>query len=234
MKISDLLSIPWEQINKMSYDEMYKYQKQIGVYAERRRKAALEAYHRNNIPLPTIYKDEVNTKFSFKPSGNKNDLRSQISKTRNFLQAKTSTIKGWKDTLKNFVDRLNEKVGLDNKSINKFELDENQYKALWDIYNKLEEIQSSATTKDFYDSNQRQREIYEAMVDIQIPKNITQFTSEFNKEFIGDMIDYFSEKIRNKYEETQLNSDDISSEDILSLGSNNEYTDDYNFIKRKK
>lgn len=230
MKISDLLSIPWEQINKMSYEEMYKYQKQIGVYAERRRKAALEAYHRNNIPLPTIYKDEVNTKFSFKPSGNKNDLRRQISKTRNFLEAKTSTIKGWKDTLKNFVDRLNEKVGLDNKSINKFELDENQYKVLWDIYNKLEEIQSSATTKDFYDSNQRQREIYEAMVDLQIPKDMS---SDLYKEFIGDMVDYFSEKIRNKYEETQLNSDDISSEDILSLGSNNEYTDD-NFIKRKK
>jgi hypothetical protein len=231
MKISDLLSIPWEQINKMSYEEMYKYQKQIGVYAERRRKAALEAYHRNNIPLPTIYKDEVNTKFSFKPSGNKNDLRRQISKTRNFLEAKTSTIKGWKDTLKNFVDRLNEKVGLDDKSINKFELDENQYKALWDIYNKLEEIQSSATTKDFYDSNQRQREIYEAMDDLQIPKDMS---SDLYKEFIGDMVDYFSEKIRNKYEETQLNSDDISSEDILSLGSNNEYTDDDNFIKRKK
>lgn len=231
MKISDLLSIPWEQINKMSYEEMYKYQKQIGVYAERRRKTALEAYHRNNIPLPTIYKDEVNTKFSFKPSGNKNDLRRQISKTRNFLEAKTSTIKGWKDTLKNFVDRLNEKVGLDDKFINKFELDENQYKALWDIYNKLEEIQSSATTKDFYDSNQRQREIYEAMVDLQIPKDMS---SDLYKEFIGDMVDYFSEKIRNKYEETQLNSDDISSEDILSLGSNNEYTDDDNFIKRKK
>lgn len=231
MKISDLLSIPWEQINKMSYEEMYKYQKQIGVYAERRRKAALEAYHRNNIPLPTIYKDEVNIKFSFKPSGNKNDLRRQISKTRNFLEAKTSTIKGWKDTLKNFVDRLNEKVGLDDKSINKFELDENQYKALWDIYNKLEEIQSSATTKDFYDSNQRQREIYEAMVDLQIPKDMS---SDLYKEFIGDMVDYFSKKIRNKYEETQLNSDDISSEDILSLGSNNEYTDDDNFIKRKK
>ena len=231
MKISDLLSIPWEQINKMSYDEMYKYQKQIGVYAERRRKAALEAYHRNNIPLPTIYKDEVNTKFSFKPSGNKNDLRRQISKTRNFLQSKTSTIKGWKDTLKNFVDRLNEKVGLDNKSINKFELDENQYKALWDIYNKLEEIQSSATTKDFYDSTQRQSEIYEAMVDLQIPKDIS---SDLYKDFIGDMVDYFSKKIRNKYEENQLNSDDISSEDILSLGSNNEYTDDDNFIKRKK
>ena len=231
MKISDLLSIPWEQINKMSYDEMYKYQKQIGVYAERRRKAALEAYHRNNIPLPTIYKDEVNTKFSFKPSGNKNDLRRQISKTRNFLESKTSTIKGWKDTLKNFVDRLNEKVGLDSKSINKFELDENQYKALWDIYNKLEEIQSSATTKDFYDSTQRQSEIYEAMVDLQIPKDIS---SDLYKDFIGDMVDYFSKKIRNKYEETQLNSDDISSEDILSLGSNNEYTDDDNFIKRKK
>lgn len=231
MKISDLLSIPWEQINKMSYEEMYKYQKQIGVYAERRRKAALEAYHRNNIPLPTIYKDEVNIKFSFKPSGNKNDLRRQISKTRNFLEAKTSTIKGWKDTLKNFVDRLNEKVGLDDKSINKFELDENQYKALWNIYNKLEEIQSSATTKDFYDSNQRQREIYEAMVDLQIPKDMS---SDLYKEFIGDMVDYFSKKIRNKYEETQLNSDDISSEDILSLGSNNEYTDDDNFIKRKK
>ena len=231
MKISDLLSISWEQINKMSYDEMYKYQKQIGVYAERRRKAALEAYHRNNIPLPTIYKDEVNTKFSFKPSGNKNDLRRQISKTRNFLQSKTSTIKGWKDTLKNFVDRLNEKVGLDNKSINKFELDENQYKALWDIYNKLEEIQSSATTKDFYDSTQRQSEIYEAMVDLQIPKDIS---SDLYKDFIGDMVDYFSKKIRNKYEENQLNSDDISSEDILSLGSNNEYTDDDNFIKRKK
>lgn len=231
MKISDLLSIPWEQINKMSYEEMYKYQKQIGTYAERRRKAALEAYHRNNIPLPTIYKDEVNTKFSFKPSGNKNDLRRQISKTRNFLEAKTSTIKGWKDTLKNFVDRLNEKVGLDDKYINKFELDENQYKALWDIYNKLEEMQSSATTKDFYDSNQRQREIYEAMVDLQIPKDMS---SDLYKEFIGDMVDYFSEKIRNKYEETQLNSDDISSEDILSLGSNNEYTDDDNFIKRKK
>ena len=231
MKISDLLSIPWEQINKMSYDEMYKYQKQIGVYAERRRKAALEAYHRNNIPLPTIYKDEVNTKFSFKPSGNKNDLRRQISKTRNFLESKTSTIKGWKDTLKNFVDRLNEKVGLDNKSINKFELDENQYKALWDIYNKLEEIQSSATTKDFYDSTQRQSEIYEAMVDLQIPKDMS---SDLYKDFIGDMVDYFSKKIRSKYEETQLNSDDISSEDILSLGSNNEYTDDDNFIKRKK
>lgn len=231
MKISDLLSIPWEQINKMSYEEMYKYQKQIGAYAERRRKAALKAYHRNNIPLPTIYKDEVNTKFSFKPSGNKNDLRRQISKTRNFLEAKTSTIKGWKDTLKNFVDRLNEKVGLDDKYINKFELDENQYKALWDIYNKLEEIQSSATTKDFYDSNQRQREIYEAMVDLQIPKDMS---SDLYKEFIGNMVDYFSEKIRNKYEETQLNSDDISSEDILSLGSNNEYTDDDNFIKRKK
>ena len=231
MKISDLLSIPWEQINKMSYDEMYKYQKQIGVYAERRRKAALEAYHRNNIPLPTIYNDEVNTKYSFKPSGNKNDLRRKISQTRNFLESKTSTIKGWKNTLKNFVDRLNEKVGLDDKSINKFELDENQYKALWDIYNKLEEIQSSATTKDFYDSTQRQSEIYEAMVDLQIPKDMS---SDLYKDFIGDMVDYFSKKIRNKYEETQLNSDDISSEDILSLGSNNEYTDDDNFIKRKK
>lgn len=231
MKISDLLSIPWEKINKMSYDEMYKYQKQIGIYAERRRKTALAAYQRNDIPLPTIYKDEANTKFSFKPSGNKNDLRRQISKTRNFLEAKTSTIKGWKDTLKNFVNRLNEKVGLDDKTINKFELDENQYKALWDIYNKLEELRPSATTKDFYDSNQRQREIYEVMVDLQIPKDMS---SDLYKEFIGDLVDYFSEKIRNKYEETQLNSDDISSEDILSLGSNNEYTDDDNFIKRKK
>lgn len=217
MKISDYLNIPWEKINKMSYDELVKYQKAIGGFAERRRNKALTKIMNENLPLPTAYKETnhyaINLTYDFGVTDSKgtllsiNDIKRKISVTRRFLKTKTSTVGGWKKTLQSFGKRMGIK-GIKSK------LTKDQYDMLWRIYNKVEEQYKSDTSKDTYDSTQRQTDIYNFIIENEISQDM------LTEKGIQDIIEA---RATNRYEEAREKENVDFLEDGLNIGASNEH-----------
>ena len=84
-------------------------------------------------------------------------LRYKFKKIQNFLNDKTSTVSGWKNTMENFYERL---LGVKNAK-GREHLGKVNYNQFWKIYNKVQELQ----TYSDLDSNQVQKLIYSLRID---------------------------------------------------------------------
>lgn len=213
MKISDYLNIPWEKINKMSYDELLKYQKSIGGFAERRRKKAMTKIMNDNLPTPTAYNEYTENKtYNFGVTDENgvllpiNELKRKVRMTRTFLATKTSTVKGWEKTLSDFGKRIGFK-GIKSK------LTKEQYDMLWRIYNKVEEEYKSDTSKDTYDSTQRQEEIFNLIVENGERPILTE----------EGIFEFIKARASNKYEDARRKENEKFLDDGLNVGASNEH-----------
>jgi len=152
-KWQELANIDINKISKMSRRDLAKTVSALASVGDKRIKRfnANQAKH-GGADSPAIAQNKKNGG-NFSVAGKTvNQLRAEFRRVSNFLNAKTSTAKGWKDTKREFKDRLNFQ-GLDDDRIDEF----------WSAYAKLQELnQGFLSSKDF-DSLQLQKFIRDEM-----------------------------------------------------------------------
>lgn len=104
---------------------------------------------------------------------NVNELRSEFVRAKTFLNAKTSTSKGYKKVIKEFEERVGGKMSI------------SQTKTFWEAYNKL--VETNPHQLQEYGSDKVQRMLRDEMVD----NNITD---------PDDLVKYGMSKLDSMYE----------------------------------
>ena len=154
MNINDLLNLDIRDVQKMTRNELAKAVSTLGSAANKRVKRQIE----KDISSPAVRGfvragglEPVNGEFKLAKGGyntkdmgngvtkvsalisvkgkNINQLRSEYVRAKTFLNAKTSTIKGFKQVQKEFETRIGGKLTTDEQ------------KDFWSAYNKLSELE---------------------------------------------------------------------------------------------
>ena len=134
MSIHDIMNIELDTFNKMSEKELKAVTSRL-VSAGNKRIRRLKAKDINSPSLRSLGADDV---FSVKLSKDMNKkqrvnaIRQEFAKIRNFLSAKTSTIKGYKAYSKKMVSDISEATGIPAKDINA--------NRLFDTLHKMQEM----------------------------------------------------------------------------------------------
>ena len=137
LKIKDITKLKYSDYAKFDEDKLLKYAKQALSYSIAGAKSALEALKKHpDLPVPIEYRkaeaktviDVLRDEFEDKDLSKMHisQVRRALRLSIGFLNTKTRTIKGWKEYLNNFVERIGEKA---NIVINK-----QDYKRYWDLY----------------------------------------------------------------------------------------------------
>ena len=167
-KTEYLINIPPELINSLSKENLYKLTKSLSIISSSRKKRIMD-FMVDNPELPTANIFREGHKISYmdeKLSPNKElsiqKLRNLYLKQRNFLTAKSSTIKGFTEILDDFYKRISKGMKEVNKIVGYEEnevrvLNKEDYKKLWQLYNEVKD----RYTGSGFDSNQIQSMVYE-------------------------------------------------------------------------
>ena len=215
-KTDYLTSINPELINSMPKELLYKLTKSLSITALSRR-TKLERYLEENQDVPTANIFREGHKIDYKEeklSPNRNmsiqKLRNLYIKQRNFLQAKSSTVKGLTEILEDFYSRITESVktihNVNDNSSGVRPLSREDYKKLWKVYSQIEEHFTGAG----YDSNQIQSMVYE----------IVEEYGEYND--VEDLVQLVLENYSPEYMYELKKSKEIEdngTEDFLSIGN---------------
>jgi len=136
--ISQLMSIDIEDINSMKTSDLAKIVQQLADAGNKRLKRLATSGNEDSF----AYKSAMESGGRFSISGqraNQGKLKSEFVRVRNFLQAKTSTVKGWKNEIKNVVNRLSnsESVSIPKKNIQEYMEDVENRRFYWNAYNEI-------------------------------------------------------------------------------------------------
>lgn len=108
--------------------------------------------------------NKYQSQFSIKGK-NYNQVQHQVAQMREFLSAKTSTLKGWKKVKKSVEKRVGG------------ELNEQQYNKLWKVYNSTFKTRGGEMSQ--YDSKQLQQMLYSMVSTGRKNKSISSLKQEF-------------------------------------------------------
>lgn len=158
----EILSLSWEDLSKLSTNDLYMYAKESARYAKERRTKLINGLIEKNLPLPPSLqrwttKNEIPDPFNYrndklsqvigynsydKGYGNvdftvsrdmeKNELLHKINLSKKFITSETSTISNWETYYRGIISRISSKS---NTAINP-----SDYPLYWDLYNKVKEI----------------------------------------------------------------------------------------------
>lgn len=134
MTTSELLNLSSVEISKLKKPQLRKIVQILASTANKR----LKRLHEKVISTPASRYANKSGKFSTKGK-NINQLRAEYIRAKNFLQSKTSTLKGYKKFKKEVQKNLSEK-GINISSDN---LDQ-----IFNIYEKLKDINPSVAEKN--------------------------------------------------------------------------------------
>lgn len=206
-----------EELSKLTRQQLIRRLKKANQLAVERRSEALE-YLKNNpdVPTPLIYKnytktvrpkhgaiDWKNYDFDFENGETLNQLRHKLITTRNFLNAKTSSIQGWLNTLQDLTIQIGKDLGI---SVDVNELSGYKYKRLWRVFNKV--IESNPNLASSHeDSTQLRNMIFRTMT---------------QKEYRGYGVDRLTNVIESMIDDNYMNrtgelSDIIDEEEYQEL-----------------
>ena len=132
--ISDILSIDYNTFNILGLSDMRKVVGRL-VSAGNKRIRRFENANESSPALNQVYRS--GGAFSTKGK-NLNQLRSEFARAKNFLEAKTSTRKGWRAFKKETIE------GLKKKGVN---ITEKQFDKVWQSYEKLKEISPEVSNR---------------------------------------------------------------------------------------
>ena len=134
MGIKDIMNIDLDTFNKMNERELKQITSRL-VSAGNKRIRRLKSKDINSPALRSLGEDDI---FSVKLSKDMNKkqrvnaIRQEFAKIRNFLSAKTSTLKGYRQYSKKMVKEISEATGIAEKDINA--------NRLFDALHKLQEM----------------------------------------------------------------------------------------------
>ena len=199
MTIKDYINLPSETINSMTKEELLKLTRQFALPTTAKQRRLFNSDEFKDLPVVSSVLDYQNTSFFVNKNMSLNELRHIARLQKNFLQLKTSSLSGIKDVLDDFYDRII-KTGIEKGVvIERVKLNKEQYKKLWEVYNRIESEYQSVG----YDSNQIQTEIYKVI------------SSERAYMSVDDIIESLPNSSR-IYEEYKTG--DIDDDDIFSFG----------------
>ena len=171
--LEELKNLTYEDIKHLSKPQMFDLTKQIQKYARAQKATTIKKLKQYGIPEPVIYREFGEKKTSasqkrltFKTYMNKvksnqgrNYLISAFFDAQNFLNAKTSTIEGWRQSMKTFERTIKAHTG---KKLNwgSIKTDEEKFATFFKLYN---ELKSKETDWKFLDSSQAFKDIADYM-----------------------------------------------------------------------
>ena len=185
MTTQELLNLSGVEISKLKKSELRKIVQILASTSNKR----LKRLHQKGISTPASRYVDKNGKFYTKGK-NINQLRAEYIRAKNFLQSKTSTIKGYKRFKKEVQKNLAEK-GINISSDN--------LESIFNIYEKLKDINPSVAEKNL--KYITLKEISEELKDGQtedeilsrINDNLSQmYEQEMELEKHGSISDFFT------------------------------------------
>lgn len=185
LSIQDIMSMDWNDLNKLSAKEMKQVTSRLVSAANKRvRRLQKTKLGTSSLAYQTVEKRGRN--FSVRGK-NVNQVRNEFKIARNFLNMKTSTVTGWKDYQKDVANRVKSSTGID---VSKWSVD--LQSKMWKVYRKFEESYGGTFRKG--DSDRIQKMLVEMLDE-------TETMSE--KELIKSLEDKYTDL----YEDEQM--DDI-------------------------
>ena len=139
--------------------KLLKIVKESAYYANKRRNKSLEILEREELPVPNAYrryseqeKDRgysswLDVNFNLTENDLKGSeqqiiqkLRNKFAQNMNFLSTKTSTVKGWKETLRGYEKNLVSQSNLNTEETKRLQqLFKDNFDLVWKSYNKIEQ-----------------------------------------------------------------------------------------------
>lgn len=187
LKITDIMSMDWEQLNRLSTKEMKQLTSRL-VSASNKRIRALEKTKLGKSSF--AYQSVANRGRKFSVRGKTvGQVKQEFSLASNFLRMKTSTVKGWQKYRKSVEERTAGATG--GESV---EWSERTWGKYWKVYRRFEEQHGGTFKKG--DSDRIQQMLRSIM--------------ESSDKRMG--ADSFQRMIEDEYEDMYEN--DIDEEDV--------------------
>lgn len=134
MTITDIMNMDIDKFNKLNKKDLQKVVGRLVSAGNKR----LRSFERSGQKSPaTRHVNKSGGVFSTKGK-NINELRSEYTRAKNFLQSKTGTRKGWEQVKRETVASLNE-MGVP--------MTKEQFDDVWEAYEDLKELSPSVATK---------------------------------------------------------------------------------------
>ena len=175
MKVSDVLNMPLNKIMSMFREDLATYTRALVRESNKR----LSNMKKRGITTPaTAFIKKHGGKFSLRTrkgrEKNVAELREEFQRAKGFIEAETSTVRGFRSWETKVADTLKTNAGIDYNS-----LTETQKRRFWQVYAKLEETDQA----NVYGGNYRTsvKEIYDAVKSGLRKKDIDTFVIELNK-----------------------------------------------------
>lgn len=190
LKISDIVSMDWEQLNKLSTSDLKSLTNRL-VSASNKRIRRLEKTERGKSSFAYQSVEERGRKFSTRGK-NVNQLKQEFKLAKQFLGYKTSTVKGWKE----YRTKVEQRTGYatEGESVNWSERTWSKY---WKVYRRFEETHGGTYKKG--DSDRIQQMLTEIMKSSDKRKSADSFQKMIEDEYqdmyeseeYDDIDDYF-------------------------------------------
>lgn len=176
LTISDILDMDWETINKMSASDLRAVTSRL-VSASNKRIRRLEKTPTGTSSFAYQSVEERGRMFSVKGKS-VNQLKNEFKIASNFLRFKTSTVKGWKKYRSKMEKSVSDATYGESQTWS-----EKTWSKLWKVYRRTEELHGGSFKKG--DSDKIQKKLYSIFADSDKRRSV----------------DYFSDKLEDKYNE---------------------------------
>ena len=187
--INDLINISVEELNSMSKRDLSRVVSRLSSTANKR----LQRFDdKGNITPATISAEKSGGRFKAKGK-TINQLRSEFIRVRNFLNLKTSTVRGYKKFKEDFFDRVEAKSGI------RLRMTDDKLSRFWRIYDKTANL-----SPFFKGSDQRQKMVFDMFVEME---------NKDDEEILADIQNRFN----NWYEEQQAIENEYSTSTFFEL-----------------
>lgn len=194
--IKDLIEIKdLHKYGGYSIDKLKELISESAMFANSRRTRALKAFENSGMAQPNAYRTQTAgnkiqswrtaefniTKEDLIGSEKevKEKLRKKFKQNINFLKTETSTVSGWRNTLKKYADTIIEKSGLPEekkkRAYRKFTSGK-YFDLIWKTYNRLEEVY-----KDITVTGGSSKMIYQLVENISVEDDIENLYNKMAK-----------------------------------------------------
>lgn len=191
LKITDIISMPWEELNKLTSSEFKQITNRL-VSASNKRIRRLQKARRGTSSFAYQFAEERGRKFSTRGK-DLNSLRNEFRASKQFLQMKTSTVKGWKGVRESMEERTGYATNRESD-----EWSDNTWSKYWKVYRRFEETHGGTFKKG--DSDRIQQMLTELMESSDKRRSADYFsemiedayTEMYESDMEDDIDDYFS------------------------------------------
>lgn len=174
LSIQNIMEMSWDEINQLSAKDLKSVTSRLVSASNKRiKRLASTETGKSSFAYQTV--EERGRKFSVRGKDT-NALRQEFALTKNFLNMKTSTVKGWKEYRGDVTERLTKGLDIDELSWS-----ERTEKKFWKVYRRFEETHGGTYKKG--DSDRIQQFITGIMENSDKRRSADYFTKRIEEEY---------------------------------------------------